>query len=162
MGSEYLRLFLIGVEVFCWHNYLDPHSSNNQYFKCTTLKKTINMFFTFIVYSVFKTIPMNTASASMDQPYIHLNLDRFTCAWDKLHKEFCTTYTLKVHIMIHHVNDYVDMVGGGLLKRGSDQVTEVAHQLFIRQHVRWLKKTFFWHICYIFINFNFFSRPKHA
>ena len=91
------------------------------------------MFFTFIVYSVFKTIPMNTASASMDQPYIHLNLDRFTCAWDKLHKEFGTTYTLKVHIMIHHVNDYVDMVGGGLLKRGSDQVTEAAHQLLIRR-----------------------------
>ena len=28
-----------------------------------------------------------------------------------------------------HVNDYVEMVGGGLAKRGNDQVTEAAHQL---------------------------------
>ena len=28
----------------------------------------------------------------------------------------------------HNANDYVELVGGGLSKRGNDQVTEAAHQ----------------------------------
>ena len=31
--------------------------------------------------------------------------------------------------MMKHVNDCVEMIEGGLSKRGSDQVTEAAHQL---------------------------------
>ena len=54
-------------------------------------------------------------------------LEIFEAEWAKLHKsEFQTTYTLKCHIMLHHVNDYVERIGGGLNYRGNDQVVEAA------------------------------------
>ena len=45
------------------------------------------------------------------------------------HKTFGTSYPLKIHIMLSHVNTFVEKIQGGLNKRGSDQVTEAAHQL---------------------------------
>ena len=60
-----------------------------------------------------------------------------------LHKMYVTNYPLKVHIILSHVNDYVDMVEGGLSKRGSNQVTEAAHQLLKARMDKshyWIKK----------------------
>ena len=53
---------------------------------------------------------------------------RLRTQWNQLHTRFGTTYPLKIHIMLSHANDYVELVGGGLSKRGNDQVTEAAHQ----------------------------------
>ena len=50
---------------------------------------------------------------------------------------------LKVHIMLEHVNTFVERVGGGLSKRGNDQVTEAAHQLLHQRMTRshyWVRK----------------------
>ena len=69
---------------------------------------------------------------------------QFKWEWAKLHKMYGTTYTLKVHIILAHVNDYVQMVEGGLSKRGNDQVTEVAHQLLKARMDKsnyWIKKS---------------------
>ena len=41
------------------------------------------------------------------------------------------------------MNDYVEMIDGGLSKRGSDQVTEAAHQLLKSRMYKsnyWVKK----------------------
>ena len=43
-------------------------------------------------------------------------LNDFRNTWDSLHKQFGTTYTLKIHIMLEHVNHFVEQVEGGLKK----------------------------------------------
>ena len=60
-------------------------------------------------------------------------LNDFRNTWESLHKQFGTSYTLKIHIMLEHVNTFVEQIEGGLNKRGSDQVTEAAHQLLHRR-----------------------------
>ena len=70
-------------------------------------------------------------------------LKDFEQSWDILNKSFGTTYTLKVHIMLEHVNTFVENVGGGLSRRGNDQVTEAAHQLLHQRMTRshyWVRK----------------------
>ena len=70
-------------------------------------------------------------------------LKDFEQSWDILNKSFGTTYTLKVHIMLEHVNTFVENVGGGLSRRGNDQVTEAAHQLLHQRMIRshyWVRK----------------------
>ena len=45
--------------------------------------------------------------------------------------------------MISHLNTFVEKVGGGLSKRGSDQVVEAAHQLLKSRMDRsgyWVRK----------------------
>ena len=64
----------------------------------------------------------------------------FKTHWDNIHKKFGTTYPLKIHIMLTHVNPFVEKIQGGLNKRGSDQVTEAAHQLL---HHRMQKSNYF-------------------
>ena len=49
----------------------------------------------------------------------------------------------KIHIMLTHVNPFVEKIGGGCSKRGSDQVTEAAHQLLMSRMERskyWMRK----------------------
>ena len=70
-------------------------------------------------------------------------LKDFEQSWDILNKSFGTTYTLKVHIMLEHINTFVERVGGGLSRRGNDQVTEAAHQLLHQRMTRshyWVRK----------------------
>ena len=67
-------------------------------------------------------------------------LNKFSTAWDKLNKEYGTSYPLKIHIMLSHVNPFVEKIQGGLNKRGSDQVTEAAHQLLDTR----MKKSNYW------------------
>ena len=70
-------------------------------------------------------------------------LKDFEQSWDILNKSFGTTYTLKVQIMLEHVNTFVENVGGGLSRRGNDQVTEAAHQLLHQRMIRshyWVRK----------------------
>ena len=49
-----------------------------------------------------------------------------------MHQKFGTSYPLKIHIMLSHVNNFVEKIQGGLNKRDSDQVTEAAHLLHHR------------------------------
>ena len=52
----------------------------------------------------------------------------FTKEWDLLHEKCGVSNTLKVHIMKHHIKDYLYMTGMPLGRR-TDQTTEAAHQL---------------------------------
>ena len=65
------------------------------------------------------------------------------CGTQAEHYTSTRAYTLKVHIMLEHVNTFVENVGGGLSRRGNDQVTEAAHQLLHQRMIRshyWVRK----------------------
>ena len=84
------------------------------------------------IVCTFRSLPdlKSNGNVSVGQHFMmNRVLDKFKYEWSNLHKEFKTTYPLKIHIMIDHVNDYVEMVGGGLNKRG----TEAAHKLFMER-----------------------------
>ena len=57
---------------------------------------------------------------------------------------FTSRRSFTSHVKTHsHVNPFVEKIGGGCSKRGSDQVTEAAHQLLMSRMERskyWIRK----------------------
>ena len=90
----------------------------------------------FIIYAfqIFKEFYIYFSGSSYNDKDIgQIILNQFKSEWDNLHRKYGTRYPLKIHIIFSHINDYIEMVEGGLFKRGNDQVTAAAHQLLKAQ-----------------------------
>ena len=74
------------------------------------------------------------AKVTLDPNYEEV-IDIFVKEWNLLHKLCGMSKTLKIHIIEHHVKDYIRMAGLPLGKR-TDQTTEAAHQYLNKRLLR--------------------------
>ena len=77
--------------------------------------------------NAIKEFYTSICGTTLDENYENV-INDFTKEWDLLHEKCGVSNTLKVHIMKHHIKDYLDMTGMPLGRR-TDQTTEAAHQL---------------------------------
>ena len=85
-------------------------------------------------FRALKNLYTSICGTTLDPNYEEV-IDSFVYEWNLLTKHCGISKTLKIHIIEHHVKDYIRMTGLPLGKR-TDQTTEAAHQYLNKRLLR--------------------------
>jgi hypothetical protein len=132
--------FYIQTKIFIYLNYLEGNEVNKFLANVDKLAKVIPLqFFEFIQFFKDMENMMKSVFGYTLNPNYKDIISRLRNSFEVVHKRFQVPETVKIHIMLVHVEQFIDITGKPLGEY-SEQALEDSHSLFHEYWKRFLVK----------------------